>query len=142
MAVIKSGYQTGTTVLTLSGLTTLANGSSTTSATVDNTSDQYLDVLVETIATTASGAVATGIVEIYGKGSIDNTDFDDDANDKWLGSIILGAAGVQTRKRVVSISAGFGGAMPPFYQIRIRNSSGAALTDGSVSVRGILAQTV
>ena len=142
MAIIKAGYQTGSMTITISGLTTLANAASGVSSSIDNTSDLYLDVLPEVIITTASGAVATGVVDIYAKGSIDGVDFDDDANDKWLGSISLAAAGVQTRKKVVSVASGFSGSMPPFWQIRIRNSTGSALTDGSVSFRGFWAQVV
>jgi hypothetical protein len=132
-----------TATLTVTGLTTLANAASATSATVDNSTTNYLDVLLEVVVTTAaSGTLATGFVEIWAKGSIDNADFDDDANDKWIGSIGMGAAGAQTRKRILSVASGFSGTLPPYFQIRIRNASGGAFTAGTVSYVGVTAQSV
>lgn len=141
MAEIKFLYGTATT-LTVTGLATLANATSATSATVTNTTTSQLDALAEVVVTTASGATATGIVEIWAKGSIDGTDFDDDSNDKWIGSIAMAAAGIQTRKRIVSVAAGFNGTMPPYWQIRIRNATGGAFTAGTVSYVGVTAQSV
>jgi hypothetical protein len=130
------GYATAAT-LTVTGIGTLANGSSATSATVDNTTDLFVDVQVELTFATASGAVATGTVELWGKASIDNSDFDDDVNDRLIGVCVLSAAGVQTRKRVFPLGAGFGGTIPPYWQIRIRNATGAAFTSAGVSYRGV-----
>lgn len=142
MAEIKQLYS-GAQTLTVTGLATLANAASATSATVNNTTTNYLDVLVEVVVTTASsGTLATGVVEIWAKGSIDNTDFDDDSNDKWIGTISMAAAGAQTRKRIVSVAAGFSGTLPPYFQIRIRNAVGGAFTAGTVSYVGVTAQSV
>jgi hypothetical protein len=144
MAEIKTLYGSVQT-LTITGLTSLANSSSATSPTVSNATTNYLDVLAEIQVTTLSGATATGYVEIWLKGSVDNTDFDDDVNDKWVGTISLAAAGVQTRKRVVSLAAGFNGSMPNYWQLRIRNMTGAALdaaTATTVGWQGLTAQTV
>jgi hypothetical protein len=139
MANITALYTSATT-LTVTGLTTLANGSSATSPIIDNTADLNLDALIEVEVATASGATATGYVEIYIKASVDGTDFDDDNNDKWAGTVNLVTAGVATRRRIISVASSFGGAMPPYWQIRIRNASGAAFTAGSVLYRGIKAQ--
>lgn len=141
MADIIFKYGTATS-LTVTGLSTLANGSSATSDTVSNTTNLFLDVLIEVLVTTAAGATATGVVEIYAKGSIDGTDFDDDSNDKWIGTISLPSAGAGSRKRVVTLASAFGGSVPASWQIRIKNSSGAALTAGSVQYLGITAQSV
>jgi hypothetical protein len=138
---LKSVYGTATTI-TVTGLATLANASSATSDAISNTSDLFLDSLVEVVIDTASGATATGYIEIYIKGSVDGTDYDDDSNDKWIGTINLVTAGVATRKRISSVAASFGGAMPPFWKVRIKNVSGAAFTSGAVQVRGIKAQSV
>lgn len=138
---LKTVYGT-TTTITTTGLATLANATSATSDAIDNTTDLFLDALVELVVDTGSGATATGYVEIYVKGSVDNTDYDDDSNDKWIGTLNLVTAGVATRKRVSSVAASFGGAMPPYWKVRIRNVSGAALTTGTVQVRGIKAQAV
>ena len=131
-----------TTTVTVSGLATLANATSATSDAIDNTSNLFLDALVEVVADTASGASASGYIEIYAKGSVDGVDYDDDNNDKWVGTINLVTGGVATRKRVVSVAASFGGSLPPFWKVRIRNVSGAALTAGTVQYRGVKAQSV
>jgi len=141
MASLSTVYGT-TQTITVTGLGTLANGSSATSAAIDNTSDLFLDALAEIVIDTASGATAAGYIEIYVKGSIDNTDYDDDNNDKWVGTINLVTAGALTRKRIVSVAASFGGAMPAYWQVRIKNSSGAAFTNGTLQVRGVKAQAV
>ena len=142
MAEIENLYSAAT-ALTVTGLATLANAASVTSATVNNTTTNYLDVLAEIVVTTAStGTLATGIVEIWAKGSIDNADFDDDANDKWIGTVSMAAAGAQTRKRIVSVAAGFSGTLPPYFQIRIRNASGGAFTAGTVSYIGVTVQSI
>ena len=127
--------------LTVTGLATLANATNATSSAIDNTTNLYVDLLIETVVTTASGATATGIVEIYAQGSIDGSDFDDAANDKWIGSISLSAAGVGTYKRIVSVASAFGGTLPPHVQIRFRNATGAALTAGTAAYRGVLLQS-
>ena len=141
MAVINQIYGT-TTTLTVTGLGTLANGSSVISATVDNTTNLFLDVQVEVVFATAAGATATGTLEVWAKESIDNTDFDDDSNDTLIAVAVLAAAGVQTRKRIVHLASVFGGSIPPYWQLRIRNATGAALTSASVAYRGVYLQSV
>jgi hypothetical protein len=138
---MKLAYGTATS-LTVTGIGTLANATNATSSTVDNTTTLFIDVLLEVVFATASGAVATGTLEVWAKGSIDNSDFDDDSNDRLVAICVLAAAGVQTRKRVVGLAQAFGGTLPPYWQIRIRNSTGAALTSASVSYTGALMQSV
>ncbi len=135
MADVKIAYQVSAQSLTVTGLTTLANGSSATSASVDNTASLFADVLLEIVFTTGTVS-ATGTVEVWAKGSIDSTDFDDDVNDRLVAQIGLSGTSSQTRKRVASIASAFGGTLPPFWQIRIRNATGAALTAGTVAYRG------
>lgn len=142
MADIETKYSGSATSLTVTGLSTLANGSSATSDVITNTSALSLDYLVYLEVTTASGATATGICEVYAKASLDNTNFDDDNNDRWIGTLTTGTTGIQTKRKVFSIASAFGGAMPPYTKIRVRNVMGAALTAASVSYVGILGQTV
>jgi hypothetical protein len=141
LAVINQIYG-NVTALTVTGIGTLANGSSAISATVDNTTTLFLDVQVEVVFATASGATATGTLEVWAKESIDNTDFDDDSNDTLIAVAVLAAAGVQTRKRIVHLAPVFGGSVPPYWQLRIRNATGAALTSASVAYRGVYLQSV
>lgn len=131
-----------TTSLTVTGLGTLASNGSATSSAVDNTTDLFVDVQGELLFATAAGAVATGTVELWGKASIDGTDYDDDPNDRLIGVCVLAAAGVQSRKRIFSMAAAFGGTMPPYWQIRVRNATGAALTSASIAYRGVFLKSV
>lgn len=140
MATLKLQYGT-TTTLTVTGLATLANSTSATSAVVDNTTNLFVDALIELTFTTGTVS-ATGTVEIWAKGSIDNSDFDDDLNDRLVGVVVLTGTAAQTRKRIAGLAAAFGGTLPPFWQVRIRNATGAALTAGAVSYRGALLQSV
>jgi hypothetical protein len=142
MANIQPVYAATATTLTVSGLLGLANGSSATSANVTNTA--YLDVLIFAQITTGSGALATGVIEVYAAGSADGVYFDTVGNDKWIGTMPLVSAGTQVVNRVMSIASSFGGTLPPFWRIRFRNSTGAAFngTGCSASYRGVSAQTV
>jgi hypothetical protein len=137
----KAAYGT-TQTINVTGLSTLANGSSATSDAIDNTGNLFLDALVELVVDTATGASATGYIEIYIKGSIDGTDYDDDNNDKWAGTLNLVTGGALTRKRIVSVASAFGGAMPAFWQVRIKNTSGAVFSSGVLQIRGVKAQAV
>lgn len=143
MPTDKNIYSSTTpTSLTVSGLATLANSTSATSATIDNSATGYPEYRFDVTVTTASGAVATGIVEVWVKGSIDNTDFDDDTCDWFVGSIPLAAAGAQTRIKTFGVASSFGGWTPPFLKIRLRNATGAALTAGTVTYIGITSGSV
>jgi hypothetical protein len=135
--------QYGTTTSLTITLASLGNGSSATSSTVDNTTNLFVDVLVELVMTLpTTGTVATGTVEVWAKGSIDNSDFDDDVNDRLVGIMVMAAAGAQTRKKVFGLGAAFGGTVPPYWQIRVRNATGGIATSGTVTYRGATLQTV
>lgn len=139
MASIQPQYGTAAT-LTVTGLATLANGSTALSSLIANL--LYLDYVFTVSVTTGAGALATGIVECYAQGSADGSLFDDASNDKWIGSIALSAAGAQTRMRTMTIASAFGGTVPPQFQLRFKNSTGAALTASSVRYVGVNAKTV
>lgn len=142
MATIKIDYDTDT-ALTVTGLATLANGSSATSATIDNSSTQYLDILLEVKVTTGAGATINTWVEVWAKPSIDNTDFSTDFADFWISNISVPVAGAASYRAVLSVAAAFpGGVISPYLQIRLKNSTGAALTAGTVSYMGVVAQSV
>lgn len=141
MAEIKTLYGT-TQTLTITGLSTLASAANGISDSVSNLINNHLDVFVFLSVTTGSGSVATGLVEVYAKSSLDNVNFDDDYNDKWIGTLSVGVAGAQTRFRGVSVSSGFQGTMPPYWKIRVKNSTGAAFTNASVTYQGVSGQSV
>lgn len=141
MASLKLSYDSVTS-LTVTGAATLANNTSATSDTITNTTTLYVDILGELLVTTGSGASSTGIVEIWGKGSIDGTDFDDDNNDRWLGTLALPTSGAASYKKIFTVASAFGGTLPAEMQIRLRNATGAALTACTVAYRGVTLQSV
>lgn len=129
--------------LTTTGLSTLANGASATSDTLDLTSANPFDVHVEAVLTTGASATAGSLIRIYAKFSIDNTDFTTDVNDRWLGNVILSGAGAATHKGVFSVAAGFpGGIIPPYVKIRVQQDTSDAFTAGTLATRFVTAQTV
>jgi hypothetical protein len=141
MADLRLTYSADTPI-TATNIATLANAATGTADTVDNTANLFIDALVEMIVTPAAAPSATGYAEIYVKGSIDNTDFDDDNNHKWVGSVAMGSTATTARKRVFSVASAFGGAMPPYWQVFVRNTTGAAFASASLSYRGMKAQSV
>lgn len=138
MPTVRMSYGAATAITIT--INSLANGSSVTSSTVTNASNLYTDALVEIIlATGASGATAAGYCEVFVKGSIDNTDFSSDTGDRKIGAIATTAVST-TYKLIVNLASAFGGAMPQYWQIRVRNASGGALaaSGNSASYSGIL----
>ena len=134
--------QYGTATSMTITLASLANGSSATSSTVDNTTNLFVDVLVELVMTLpATGTVATGTVEVWAKASVDNSDFDDDVNDRLVGVMVMAAAGAQTRKKIFGLAGAFGGTVPPYWQLRVRNATGGVVTSGTLVYRGATLQT-
>jgi hypothetical protein len=120
-------------------INSLANNASVTSSSVTNAVNLYTDALVEVIIATGAGTASTGYVEVFAKGSIDNTDFSSDATDRKIGVVATPTAST-TYKLVTGIASSFGGTMPQYWQIRVRNLSGAALaaSGNSASYSGVL----
>ena len=142
MAVSKPVFGT-TTAITIT-LASLGNSNSATSSTIDNTSDRFIDANVEIIVVSAaSGTTATGYVEVFVKGSIDGTDFATDTADRKIGAFGV-VANSTTYKAVFSIAQALGGMATPYWQIRVRNVSGAPLaaSGSSSAYRGFHIETV
>jgi len=137
MASVKLA-QTAATALTVSGLSTLANGSSATSAPIDNTTNLYLDYLVE-VAVTVGTVGTNSQVLVYAVDSLDGTNYSDStqaANMRFLGSIQTPTSATAYRSAAVSVAAAFGGTLPPKFEIVITNSTGAAFTAGTAQYIG------
>jgi hypothetical protein len=141
MATLKTSYGAATTITIT--LASLANNASVTSTAVTNATNLYTDVLVELIIVTAAGSAATGYAEVFVKGSIDNTDFPSDGADRKVATIATPTVST-TYKTVFNVAAAYGGSLPQFWQIRVRNATGAALssTGNSSSYSGILLTSV
>jgi hypothetical protein len=142
-------------------LTSLANGGYRQSASVDNTTNLYLDAFVG--GRVQIGAVtADGQIEIYAYGSWDGTLFTagldgtdktltfgtDGGVDSYNDLVPLGTVAVDTTDDnddveygPFSIAAAFGGRVPPKWGIVIKNSTGIAFhatgTNNELKYRGV-----
>jgi len=144
VANIKTAYGTAT-ALSISNLATLASATlSAASTAVDNTSNLYLDYLVETTVTVGT-VVAPAVVFIYAADTIDNTNFSDitsTSNLRLLGVLSTPTSATSYRSSAFSLAAAFGGTVPPKFQILIYNSTGAAFTAGTAQYLGIYSTAV
>jgi hypothetical protein len=154
---IKTAYGTQGVAITITP-GALGNGSARQSASVDNTTNLYLDALVTvTIKTPSSGIAAPKVVNVYVAGSIDGTTWPGGGsgnNDGVTGSdatitlesptnlTLLGVVNVPTASQTVvsepmSVSQALNGAplagLPPKWSIILDNESGAALVTGSTA---------
>lgn len=131
------------TSLTVTGLSTLANGASATSAALDLTTLLGFDVAVTLSATTGSAATSGSLIRTYAKLSVDGTNYSTDDQDYPMGVVTLPAAGIQTPIKVFSVGASFpGGILPGWVKIRVQQSTGAALTAGSLTYQVVSGQSV
>jgi hypothetical protein len=156
---INSKYGSGGQAITLS-LASLANGSARASTVVDNTSNLFLDALVQLkIKSGGSGTGATGYVNVYAYGSADSagiaypegiTGSDAAAtltsptNLRLIGVINIVANATTYVSEPMSVAAAFGGVLPDHWGIVVQNNSGGALdsTEGNHAkvYQGVYAQ--
>ena|SRR5215510_5680805 len=158
MASVKVAYGTLTS-MTVTGLASLASSATAgwQSAVVDNTTDLFLDALVEIVLDFANTAPANSkgaYVFAYGgvesgvysnpasgsQGSITLVDVTANAqNLRTLGFIPYTTADEVAESSPLSVAAAFGGVLPPFWGVVIMNHSGAALASSghTVKYRGI-----
>jgi hypothetical protein len=153
-STIKIAYGTQGVAITIS-LNSLGNTSEQQSTAVDNTSNLYLDALVQfKIKTGASGTSATGVVRIYFYATSDNgTDYTDGAtgsdgsftptspaNARVAYSLNCVANATTYTSDPISVAAAYGGVLPAKWGIIIENQSGHALdasAGGSAWYQGI-----
>lgn len=160
MADIKSKYGTSNQgiTITLAGLT---NNSQRQSTAIDNTSNVFLDALVQLkVKSGAASTSATGVVNIYAYGTADGgTSYSDSAsgsdaaitltvppNMRLIRVINVVANAVTYIGGPFSVAAAFGGMLPDHWGIVVENKSGGTLdaTEGNFAkfYQGILAQVV
>lgn len=125
MAILKPAYS-GATTITIT-LASLANNTSVTSSSVTNAANLYSDAMVELIITTGAGTTSSGYVEVFLKGSIDNSDFASDATDRKVATFAAPTAST-IYKCIFSLASAYGGVLPQFWQLRVRNVTGAAFS--------------
>lgn len=161
MAVdLKAKYGTSAQVITLT-MASLANNGAQASAAVDNSSDLFLDALVDfKIKTGASSTAATGTVNIYGYGCADGgTIYSDGAtggtaaitltsppNARLIGVINAVANATTYYAGPWSVAAAFGGILPQKWGVILENKCGSTL-DGTAAnhgawYQGVYAQSV
>lgn len=141
MAAVNLNYGTATS-LTVSALSTLASANYATSNAYNCTTTKPIDVLVELAVTTGSGLGTNPQVVLFVISSFNNTNFSSqntsatdtthDADMKLLGVMPLPTATASERSPAFSVAAAFGGILPPYFKVVIKNSSGAAFTAGTV----------
>lgn len=142
MADVKWAYPAGGAYsISLNGL---ASGSYVTGAEVDNTTNLYLDYLVEFVIADVAEA-GNFQVSIYAIDSLDGTNYSDapsadkpQANAAFVGAVRVQGTGPY-RSKAMSVAAAFGGPLPPKFKLVAYNDAGVALaaSGNSAYIRGL-----
>lgn len=123
------------TSLTTTAMDSLANGTYVSCGTLNHTTNDPIDVLIEVKATpgTVSGNKQ---LTVFAKGSLDGTNFEsgpesgttttDEPNLTFIGTVPLGTNST-AQIGIFSLAMAFGGTLPQQTKIVVRNDSGAAL---------------
>lgn len=124
-----------------SGLSTLASAAYVTSSTVNNTTNQPVDLLVE-LTVTPGTVSANKQALLFGLASLDGTNFQTGANaNDELGMTFLGSlplnSNATSQTKPFSVAAAYGGVLPPYNRFVVKNESGAAFSTASLSVAEI-----
>ena len=136
------------TALTSSNLGTLASATYCVSSVYNNTTNNPLDLMVElTVATTNSPSGNQQCV-VFAQASYDNTNFQtgptsgttttDEPLLTYLGTVQIATTSTTERKSF-SVAAAYGGVLPPYVQIVVKNDFGVALTTGTLATSEISA---
>ena len=139
------------TALTVTGLATLASATYVASATKSNITNQPLDLMVEVTAATTNVPAGNKQVVAFAQASYDNTNFQtgptsgtattDESLLTFLGVVAVTTASV-TATKSFSVASAYGGVLPPYVRIILKNDLGVALTSGSVATSEITASVV
>jgi len=134
------------TSLTVTGLSTLASATYVASAVKDNTANQPLDVMVEVTAATTNTPAGNKQLLVFAIASFDNTNFQsgptsgttttDEPQLTLLGVVPMPTAS-QTEIHAFSVAQAYGGVLPPYFKVVVKNDLGVALTTGSVNTSEI-----
>jgi hypothetical protein len=139
MAIRTETFNGTGTAVTVTGLSTLANATLSAAGLVDNTTNKYIDYLVEVVCTvgTMSGNKQ---FRVFVQSSVDGTNF----GDTTLANLVELIPPVQCttnatayRGQAGSVAAAFGGFVPPKFNIYVYNDTGAAFTAGTAQWTGI-----
>jgi hypothetical protein len=159
-STIKALYGTNNQSITCT-ITSLANNGQQSSAAIDNTTNLFLDALVNVkVKSNSASTSSTGYVNVYAYGTADGgttygggeTGMGTNAsvtltvppNIRLIGVVNVVANSTTYNSGPLSVAAAFGGVLPDHWGIVIENKSGAALdaSIGSSFYQGVQAQTV
>ena len=145
MATVKQVVGTLTS-LTVTGFGTLASGTYVASSVYNNTTNQPLDLMVEVTAATTNTPGGNKQVVVFAQASYDNTNWQsgptsgttttDEPNLTFLGTVPIASTSTTERKSF-SVAAAYGGVLPPYIKIILKNDLGVALTSGSAATAEI-----
>ena len=158
MSTIKSLYGANNQAITCT-ITSLANTSKQLSTAIDNTTNLYLDALVQVkVKTNAASTSSTGFINVYAYGTSDGgTDYTDGVsgtngaatlpnppNSRLLGVLTANANSTTYVGGPFSVAAAFGGVLPDHWGIIVDNESGNTLdaSVGSAWYQGVQQQVV
>jgi len=146
VSTVKALYGTSNQSITCT-LTSLANNGQQGSASIDNTSNLFLDAFVQLKIKTASSAVAaTGSINVYAYGTADGgSDYSDAVTGTNAGQTLTSTPNVRLIGVInavansttyvggpFSVAAAFGGVLPDHWGIVVENKTGAAF-DGTTA---------
>lgn len=162
---LQSKYGTEKQAITISlapGGVGLASGSARASTVIDNTTNLFLDALVQLqIKSGASGTSATGYINVYAYGTVDAADsfypeaitgtdaavtLTSPTNLRLIGTLNVVANATAYIGEPMSVAAAFGGVLPEKWGIVIENQTGGALDTTEANhlkyYQGVEAQSV
>lgn len=157
MSVFKSDYGTEKQSITIS--LAQATGVARASTVVDNTTNLYLDALVQLQVTSGgSGTSANGYVNIYAYGTVDAADslypetitgtdgtitLIVPTNLRLIGTLNVVTNSITYVSEPMSVAAAFGGVLPEKWGIVMENQSGGTLTTPNAAYyQGVWGQSV
>jgi len=137
MATIKENFGSSTAITIT--LASLGSGSWRQSAFVDNSTNLFLDALIQVIVTT--GGTAAGTVDLWAYASNDGgTSYSDGASGSdaaftptanpnlvFIGSIQTPSTTMQYTSRMFSLAQAFGGSVPQRWGLAVKNTNGGSL---------------
>lgn len=136
------------TALTSASLATLAASTYCVSSTYDNTVNQPLDLMVEVTVATTNTPSGDKQVVVFAQASYDNTNWQtgptsgttatDEPLLTYLGVVPIQTASV-TEIKSFSVAQAYGGVLPPYVRIVVKNDLGVALTSGSLATAEVSA---
>ena len=145
MSSVKIAYGSATSLSSASNLDSATSASYPNLGTIDNTTNLYLDYLVEIEFTPSATPTGNTQIVLFAIDSVDGTNYSDtsaDANMAFLGAVQTNGT-TAVRSKAFSVAAAFGGNLPPAVQIIAKIDDGVALaaTGNSAQYRGVY-QTV